>query len=822
MPFAELKRIVEKCYGPALHLRGILPRDKRELIQSNLFFATVFLFVFTILTFALENNPISTAPGLSLLQTLAPRIYGLFLLVFSAAFIFSALEALHNSYYFKGLDTILKEIPGKSENQPSWEVATIVYNTQEDITRDFMESTFGQEILFRAGITEEIFLKFNNERTPTIFAQDFSIRKHEKGIVLASYVQSIFEQDEAFRHFLAENNINERQLIRAANWVTQIERFEQRSSRWWSRDNLGRIPGLGKTWAYGQTFYLEKYGHELTEDHIWSSALMSRREEDDEVEELEELLSRNRQANALLITNDVLTARRRVAQLYYKIREGKALPTLESRRIFMLDIETIVISTGEKTAFEALLRSTLEQAIGAGNIIVYTEHLESVIQSALTLGVDIVDVISPYLESDKLQIVVGELTNGYEKHLSHDNRIAQAFDVIQMKDVSNDGVFELLEQRAQKHEKTSGIVFTVPALEAIGTLADRYFPTGVMPDKAFDLLEELVPVAHSKQLEQIRDTDVTELVTRKAHVPVGEPDEEERDVLLHLEQVLHERVVAQENAITAISKALRRARSGVGNPKKPMGSFLFLGPTGVGKTETAKALAEVLFNNEEAMIRLDMSEFQTPNALEELIGSAESSAEGRLETLIRRQQYGVLLLDEFEKANHSIHHLFLQILDEGYFTTASGQSVNMRNLIIIATSNAGAELIWEWEQAGKDVMGAKKELIDYAIQNKLYRPELLNRFDDIIVFHALKPEHVRTIARLHLESLAKRVLNERNITMHITDELIDFVSKKGYDPQFGGRPLNRAIQEEIEQRIADEILAGKLHPGETYTFKNSA
>ena len=252
-----------------------------------------------------------------------------------------------------------------------------------------------------------------------------------------------------------------------------------------------------------------------------------------------------------------------------------------------------------------------------------------------------------------------------------------------------------------------------------------------------------------------------------------------------------------------------------------MGSFLFLGPTGVGKTETAKALAQALFGNESMMNRLDMSEFQGGNAIDELIGSFETGVPGRLTTLIRDHQYGVLLLDELEKANHGVHDLLLQLLDEGKFSDVEGKDVNARNLIIIATSNAGAKQIWAWEQEGKDVVQQKRELIDHLIKQGLYRPELLNRFDDIIVFHSLTQEHMEDIARIHLVKLANRLRDEKNITVEVTDALVKRVAEKGYDPQFGGRALNRAIQEEVEQMVADSILQDTLHAGQTVTYTDA-
>ncbi|HCC05373.1 TPA: hypothetical protein DEP58_03670 [Patescibacteria group bacterium] len=820
MPFSTLKKIIFEIYEPALLLRGVLPPERRHLMYKNILIACAFIFTLAALAFAVDNLATGILPRFSIISSLANRIYGLFLIVFSAAFVFSAFEAMHRSYYFKGLEQILEESNDPVQIPTSWEVATIIFETQgSDITGGFFNSTYGQEVLFRTGISAETFETFETNRTGGVQEEGFIVER-DKGVDLATYAKSIYKQDEELRTLFAKNNINLEQFMRAAEWVTSIERKDRQLHRWWSRDNLGRIPGLGKTWSYGPTFLLQRFGHEITEDHIWQTALMTRREEDDEVEELEQILARGRQTNVLLLTNDVLVARQRTAQLYHKIREGHALPPLESRRVFYIDMEAIVIASGEKGIFEANLRQTFTQAVDSGNIILYFENIDTAIRSAQTLGVDLVDILSPYFESSEIQIVFAELSENYNKHLSHESRLAQAFDVIQMKDVGMSGIIDLLQQRAHMHERRSSVVFTIPSLEKIADVADRYFPTGVMPDKAFDLLEELVTYANAEDIEQILAFHVENFVSKKTNVPIGEPSEEEKQKLLSLEDVMHKRVIAQENAVSAVAKALRRARSGIANSKKPLGTFLFLGPTGVGKTETAKALAEVLFDDEEAMTRLDMSEFQAENAVEELIGFADTGKSGRLEALVRQRQYGVLLLDEFEKADKGVHDLFLQILDEGHFTDATGTSVNMRNLIIIATSNAGADLIWEMEKQHKDVSEEKRVLVDYIVSKGLFRPELLNRFDEIVVFHALQMEHVREIAKIHIMNFAKRIAEEKNITVDVTDDLVNYVASKGYDPQFGGRPLERAIMEELEQVIADEMLKGTLRSGDTFTFQS--
>jgi len=297
----------------------------------------------------------------------------------------------------------------------------------------------------------------------------------------------------------------------------------------------------------------------------------------------------------------------------------------------------------------------------------------------------------------------------------------------------------------------------------------------------------------------------------------------EKEKLLHLEDILHERIIGQEEAVSLISGAMRRARAGVRSPQQPIGSFLFIGPTGVGKTETSKALAEVFFGDEAAISRLDMSEYQTDDALARLIGSFEGGRTGALSKILREKPYGVLLLDEFEKTNQEVHDLFLQILDEGFFSDMKGKRVNARNIIFIATSNAGSDIIWdmvkrgEMSAGGGSASGVKDELVEEIIKRGKFKPELINRFDGVVLFHPLEIDHLVKIAHLMLTKLKKRLLG-RGVDLVVNDALVNYVAKNGYDPVFGARPMKRIIQEKVEQAVAEKLISGELHKGSKMEF----
>ncbi len=812
MQYADLSAKVTDQYAPALLLRSVFPRERREHLMRQLTGAVVALFALTVV--CLAAGRMDGFPGTGLLAGAAYKVFGVFLVTLSVLFVVSVLNAFHRSYYFRALEHDIAE-PGYPAPGVSWEVGALVARTQPgDATGGFLDEGYGQEVLFRAGMREESFEAFfeDHHAVPTkdlVFPDD-------QPITLPVYVAALLAADPALTTALARDDCTTEQCVEAARWVERIGEEERLAHRFWSRDSLGRIPGLGKTWGYGETTLLRRFGHDLAHDPVWDAARMTHRAEHDEVEDLERVLARGHQANALFVGSDLLGLRTKVAQLYHKVLAGHTLPLLESKQFFLVDLELLFTSTGgSKAAFETVVRGMLDQALHAGNTVVCIDRFPNALASAATVGTDLTDLLVPYLSSSGLQAVLLADERSFHNHLAEDARLMQTCDVVHMRHLSSGGTLDLLEQRAYRREEAVGVTCTIPALEAMVRLAERCFPTGSMPDKAFDLLEEVVAEAVGAGHEQVSTGDVEELVRAKTGVPVGTPTKEERDTLTGLEQLLHERVVGQDEAVSAIARAIRRARSGVGNSQKPVGTFLFLGPTGVGKTETAKALAEALFHDPGRMIRLDMSEYQGPEALEHLIGSPRTNEPGALAGSIEEQPYGVLLLDEFEKADQSVHDLFLQILDEGCYTDAAAGVVSARSLVIIATSNAGADLVWQTTEHGSTL--SREALVEHLITTHAFRPELLNRFDDIVVFKPLNTAQADDVTRLQLLALKRRLHAEKGIELVVDEPLVRAVAQVGYDVKNGGRPLTRAIHDTVEQLVADRILADTLAPGDTLT-----
>jgi ATP-dependent Clp protease ATP-binding subunit ClpC len=400
----------------------------------------------------------------------------------------------------------------------------------------------------------------------------------------------------------------------------------------------------------------------------------------------------------------------------------------------------------------------------------------------------------------------------------------QLFERIIPDEAGTESTLSVVVEKARRMERGGKIFFSYPSLISITELADRYITYGEMPSKAIDLLIEISSWAREKGISVLNKVDVVSFVGNKTGVSIGVPNKAESDKLANLEPFLHKRIVGQDEAVSSVANALRRVRSGITNPKRPFASFLFLGPTGVGKTETSKALAESFFGGENKMIRFDMSEYKEADALPTLLGSSSEMHAGLLANKIRDNPYGVLLLDEFEKASPDVRDLFLQVLDEGEFSDALGNKVNCKNLIIIATSNAGADMIWKMVEQKKDFKINKQEnknqIIDHLIETGVLKPELINRFDGVIIFHPLESSELDEVAKLMFKKLAARLKKDKQIEISIDPKLLDSLVKADDNQEFGARSINRMIQEKVEDMLARKILSGDIKAGDSIEIKD--
>ncbi|MFZ1626640.1 MAG: AAA family ATPase [Candidatus Moraniibacteriota bacterium] len=605
-----------------------------------------------------------------------------------------------------------------------------------------------------------------------------------------------------------------------AAWEIEGQHFAEKEAekRFWEWEHLRRATRIGKYWAYAYTPHLDRYISDLSE-HDFSNYHRQKSIGREKVMEMLTLtLSRPTDNSALLVGDPGIGKRSIVHAFAERIRENRFTEKIiDELRVVIFDMGQ-VISDGRTQGIDpkGLLRTLLDEAVYAGNIVMVIENINLFLDPENDMAVS--DVLNDYLSLPTCRII-GLMTG--EAYYTLGQRQIPAlkyFEAIQVPEPAKEDTIAILVDTFKTLEKNRP-VFTLQGLHAIVDGAERYNWEMPFPERAIDLAQEvLIYWEKHPDLAFIERTTVEDFLEEKSGIPMGEASQEEKQKLLNLEALLHERVIGQEEAIKQMSEAFRKVRTGLGNDKKPIGSFLFLGPTGVGKTETAKALAHVYFGDEDRMVRLDMSEFQTPQSIDELIGSAEMNVQGRMTTLMKEHPYSILLLDELEKAYPRALDLFLQILDEGYVTDGFGHKVNFRNAIVIATSNAGANLIHEATNAGRSMVDIEEELINIIIQQGTFRPEFLNRFDGIILFNSLTSEEMERVTELKLKSFADKLYKEKRVRLNFTPEAIRAVVANGYEREFGARSINRYISDVVEDTIVKRLLEGTLTEGAEVTF----
>ncbi|MDD5621446.1 MAG: AAA family ATPase, partial [Candidatus Pacebacteria bacterium] len=426
-------------------------------------------------------------------------------------------------------------------------------------------------------------------------------------------------------------------------------------------------------------------------------------------------------------------------------------------------------------------------------------------------AINIAGILSPYLPLPHFHLVGLASYAGLHRKIELNPSLLSLFGRVEVKEPTKEETLSMLQYYLPELETKYRKYVSYPALKQIVELCDRYITSMPFPKKAREVLEEVLVDATSSKNFWVLPKDVDRVVAQKTEIPVGRIETQEKSILLNLEKLIHQRIINQEEAVKEVSSALRRARSEITVRNKPMGTFLFLGPTGVGKTETSKAIAAIYFGSEDKMIRLDMSEFQNLEDIPRLIGSP--GQEGLLITKVKENPFSLILLDELEKAHLNILNLFLQVLDEGYITDGLGRKIDFRNTIIIATSNAGYKLILEALKEHRPVTEIKDKLLDYLFQEGIFRPEFINRFDAAVVFKSLSPQNLLDITQLHLQKI-KDSLEDKNIELLITQELKEKIVSLGYDPTFGARNLKRVIQDRVENALAEALLRDEIKRGD--------
>lgn len=635
------------------------------------------------------------------------------------------------------------------------------------------------------------------------------------GISEKEFPYELLENAQAMESFLRPLNLTFKDFQQLMIFEFDREHEISNRKKFWRRENLDRIAKIGSQWRYGYTIHLDEYVTDLSlgdYSEYKKTKLIGR---DDEFEMIKLILQRPDQNCVLLTGPSGIGKKTCIHNLAKSIRENE-IEGFIGTRVLLLDLGRVISdSINQGRDVENVIRLLLHEAAFAGNVILVIEHIEHFIgRQENVFHPDLSAVISEYLSIPSLQIIATSTPKEYHQLIEQQGEIVKYFEVVEMREPQDEDVIKILMSKLETYE-SKRIIFSFQALRLIVANSNKYNWEFPMPERAIDLAMDVLTYWSKKsQNSLITENVVSEFLTLKTGIPQGEIDVVERKKLLDLESLLHKFVIGQEEAVKEIAEALRRARSGIGNSNKPIGSFLFLGPTGVGKTETAKALARAYFGDENRMVRLDMSEFQSPGSIDRLIGSSQLNQQGRLVTQIKDNPYTLLLLDEIEKAYPEILDIFLQILDEGFVTDAFGEKVNFRNTIIIATSNAGSVLIKDMVNENKDPAQIKQALVDYTVSNSIFRVEFLNRFSDVIFFRPLMGNELQSVTKLLLDKFSRKLSVEKNIEISFEESVIDKVIEKGYNPIFGARSIDRYIEKSVEDLVATKIIAGEVKSGE--------
>lgn len=796
-----------KRYEPALTLETFFPTRERSIVIMILSLLSATLGIVVALFFIVEQY------SFSVLFNEAELYFALFLIFCSALFAIAALSLFSNQLYFRGIETIIHE--GKTKRpRITYEVAQTLWRGLDDITKAFVTSAHGRSILMRLHVPFEDVRTFLNSKEERITSSSIEFIK-DGFLTLDALAEHIFKFDLEFQKFLFSKGVTEEAFFGATSWVVRTYQERKHDKRWWSRDNLGKLNSIGKDWSYGGAYMLEDYKRDIKTTGVFSVLSRDVAYADEKVKQIETTLARAQDANVILVGEQGVGKMDVVARFSRKLNQGEIVGPLVDDQVVVFDTNAFIASHDNKELFEGAFLKLLAQAEEAGGIIIVIDNLPTFIESTHGIGVAAGALMDKYLASPNIHFIATADPVRYHNEMEVKPQLAAHFERVQIENPDLSNAQRVIEKLALAYEKKYNVTFTYFAIRALVETADQYLTDGVMPDKAIDLMSEVASIAGAKKESIIAKEFVHEYVSQKTGIPTGPMTKMERKKLLSLEDLLHERVIGQKQAVKAISNAMRRARTGIQSTKRPMGTFLFLGPTGVGKTETAKALAALFFNNEDRMLRFDMSEYSGSDALQRLIG--EGTQSGALANTLREHPYGVLLLDEFEKAARGVHDLFLQIIDEGVFSDARGSRINARNTIIIATSNAGSQLILDFIKKKVDPSDKKDEIIENIINNGVYRPELINRFDGVIIFEPLDHNDLEKVARLMLEGLKKRI-KRKGYELVIDDVLINLLTTEGYSPQFGARPMRRVMQDRIEEKIAEKIIRGSLKPGDELWF----
>ena len=657
-------------------------------------------------------------------------------------------------------------------------------------------------------------------KTKNIFGNDFeniileslkvAKRKKHQRIEVLDALCALAKKDLIFKEFLVNRNLKAEDVENLSSWLESLKNKWDERKAFWKSTNLFKKGSLGREWTISYTVTLDKFSTNLTKA-TKKQGFPETVGHYGKVEEIERILSKREDNNALLVAEPGSGRKSIIQGLIRKSVLRAGIPDINDKRVMQLDLPLILSYTETAKETALLIERIFNDVASAGNIILVIDNFHNFIGEANRPGmIDISGILSSYLKLPQFRVIAITNYKGLHERIEQ-SPIMSLFEKVEVSEISSKETLKILERLTLSLEAKHKRFISYQALRDVVFFCDKYLSDSPFPEKAVELLDEVIIYVKQKRKKVVLSKHVTEVVFGKTKIPVGEVEAEEKKKLLNLEDLIHERIINQEEAVKEVSSALRRARSEITIKKGPMGTFLFLGPTGVGKTETAKALAEIYFHSENRIIRLDMSEFQNPSDIARLIGS--SKEEGLLTVPVKDNPFSLILLDEIEKCHPSILNLFLQILDEGYVTDGLGRKINFKNTIIIATSNAGSVMILEAVAERKKMSEIKDKFLNFLFESDLFQPEFINRFDAVVLFKVLTRQNLLDIADLLLRKLKKN-LSRKDIELIITRALKEKIVEIGYDPRFGAREMKRTIQNKIENILARAVLGQEIKGGD--------